>query len=184
MAYTFKNMGSVELLEQMPENANVMIEVDGATKRAPQKNVMAELTAAETLEEVPEGATVLAEVGGEIKRVPGEGLGAAGALIDMPDVVVLSVVAGSLVCNKTFSEIIDLIMNNGLHLIVVAGLGNGYMTLPIQSCVPYDSNGEVIFTSGNDASYIAFIESALLNVTMYMLSDNTITDEAPSAGPS
>ena len=182
MAYTFKNMGSVELLEQMPENANVMIEVDGATKRAPQKNVMAELTAAETLEEVPEGATVLAEVDGEIKRVPGEGLGAAGALIDMPDVVVFGAGAEGFVCNKTFSEIIDLIMNNSLHLMVMAGLGEGYMTLPIQVCVPFDSNGEPTFVSGNDASYIMFNEVVINNAGFYMLSDNTITIQAPSTG--
>lgn len=71
MAYNFKNLADVELLDTMPENAKVIVEVDGATKRAPQQSFVN----AEALEEVPEGATVLVEVNGEIKRVPGSGLG-------------------------------------------------------------------------------------------------------------
>lgn len=38
MAYNFKNLADVELLNTMPEEANVLVEVDGATKRAPMKN--------------------------------------------------------------------------------------------------------------------------------------------------
>ena len=71
MAYNFKNLADVELLDTMPENAKVIVEVDGATKRAPQQSFVN----AEALEEVPEGATILAEVNGEIKRVPSAGLG-------------------------------------------------------------------------------------------------------------
>ena len=36
MAYNFKNLADVELLSTMPETANVLVEVGGTTKRAPQ----------------------------------------------------------------------------------------------------------------------------------------------------
>lgn len=75
MAYNFKNLADVELLEAMPEEANVVVEVNGTTKRAPNIDVEAKIVSSETLEEVPEGATVLAEVSGQIKRVPSAGLG-------------------------------------------------------------------------------------------------------------
>ena len=81
MAYNFKNLADVELLNAMPEEANVVVEVNGKTKRAPQAkvDVTAELVGSEALEEVPEGATVLAEVNGQIKRVPSAGLGGGDA---------------------------------------------------------------------------------------------------------
>lgn len=87
MAYNFKNLADVELLNAMPEEANVLVEVNGTTKRAPQIEIpepideIALIVGSETLEEVPEGATVLAEVNGEIKRVPSNGLGGGKALI-------------------------------------------------------------------------------------------------------
>lgn len=78
MSYNFKNLADVELLSSMPEDASVVVEVNGTTKRAPQVDEMAKLAGVETLTEVPEGATVLAEVNGAIKRVPGAGLGGSG----------------------------------------------------------------------------------------------------------
>lgn len=84
MAYNFKNLADVELLSSMPETANVLVEVGGATKRAPQVqpvDEIAQIVGSETLAEVPEGATVLAEVNGEIKRVPSDGLGGGKALV-------------------------------------------------------------------------------------------------------
>lgn len=75
MAYNFKNLADVELLSSMPENANIIVEVDGATRRAPKEDGIGKLVTVETLDEVPENATVLVEVDGEIKRVPGKGLG-------------------------------------------------------------------------------------------------------------
>lgn len=87
MAYNFKNLADVELLSAMPEEANVLVEVNGKTKRAPQVEIpepideIALIVGSETLEEVPEGATVLAEVNGEIKRVPSDGLGGGKVLI-------------------------------------------------------------------------------------------------------
>lgn len=84
MAYNFKNLADVELLSSMPETANVLVEVGGATKRAPQVqpvDEIAQIVGSETLTKVPEGATVLAEVNGEIKRVPSDGLGGGKALV-------------------------------------------------------------------------------------------------------
>ena len=111
MSYNFKSLGEVELLDNMPEAANVLVEVDGGVRRAPQVkpiDEIAQIVGSETLEEVPEGATVLAEVGGEIKRVPSKGLG-GGSLFDMPDVVVFTTFGSAPICNKTFKEILDLL---------------------------------------------------------------------------
>lgn len=70
MNYEFQTLGSVELLNSMPENAKIIVEVDGATKRAPQVNEIAKIVGSEKLAETPEDAAMLAEVNGEIKRVP------------------------------------------------------------------------------------------------------------------
>lgn len=120
MAYNFKNLADVELLSTMPETANVLVEVDGATKRAPQVQIpepvdeIALIVSSETLEKVPEGATVLAEVNGEIKRVPSNGLG--GGI----DAIVFSVIEAAdaaietptyqTVCNHTLEEVRSLML--------------------------------------------------------------------------
>lgn len=78
MAYNFKNLADVELLNTMPEQANVLIEVNGTTKRAPQVqpvDEIAQIVGSEALEEVPENAKALVEIDGVIKRVPGGALG-------------------------------------------------------------------------------------------------------------
>lgn len=110
MSYTFKNMADVELLGAMPENANVFVEVDGSTRRAPQVkvDVTGELAVTEALEEVPEGATVLAEVNGEIKRVPGSGLGGAAAPIIFSVIEAAEAIdtpTYQTVCNYTLEEV-------------------------------------------------------------------------------
>lgn len=90
MAYNFKNLADVELLSTMPETANVLVEVDGATKRAPKEakvDVSAELVAKEALTEVPEGAEVLGVINGEIKRIPGAGLGESSSEERIPLIV-------------------------------------------------------------------------------------------------
>lgn len=120
MAYNFKNLADVELLNAMPKEANIVVEVAGKTKRAPQVQIpepvdeIALIVSSETLEEVPEGATVLAEVNGEIKRVPSDGLGggidaivfsvieAAGAAIETPTY--------QTVCNHTLEEVRNLML--------------------------------------------------------------------------
>lgn len=114
MSYNFKSLGEVELLGAMPENANVIVEVDGATRRAPQVqvDVTAELTATEALAEVPEGATVLAEVNGEIKRVPGGGLGGNKTIIfsviEAADAI--DTVTYQTVCNRSPAEVCELML--------------------------------------------------------------------------
>lgn len=120
MAYNFKNLADVELLNAMPEEANIVVEVDGKTKRAPQVQIpepvdeIALIVNSETLEEVPEGATVLAEVNGKIKRVPSDRLGggidaiifsaieATGAAIETPTY--------QTVCNHTLEEVRNLML--------------------------------------------------------------------------
>ena len=120
MAYNFKNLADVELLNAMPEEANIVVEVDGKTKRAPQVQIpepvdeIALIVNSETLEEVPEGATVLAEVNGEIKRVPSDGLG--GGI----DTIIFSVIEAAdaavetptyqTVCNHTLEEVRNLML--------------------------------------------------------------------------
>ena len=119
MAYNFKNLADVELLSAMPETANVLVEVDGSTKRAPQVQIpepvdeIALIVSSETLEEVPEGATVLAEVNGEIKRVPSNALGSG------IDAIVFSVIKAAIaietptyqtVCNHTLEEVRNLML--------------------------------------------------------------------------
>lgn len=39
MSYEFKKLGEVEALEEVPEGANALIEVDGAIKRVPGSNL-------------------------------------------------------------------------------------------------------------------------------------------------
>lgn len=120
MAYNFKNLADVELLNAMPEEANIVVEVNGRTKRAPQVQIpepvdeIALIVNSETLEKVPEGATVLAEVNGEIKRVPSDGLG--GGI----DAIVFSVIEAATaaietptyqtVCNHTLEEVRNLML--------------------------------------------------------------------------
>lgn len=119
MAYNFKNLADVELIDTMPETANVLVEVDGATKRAPQVkpvDEIAKIVGSEALTELPETGTVLAEVNGEIKRVTGNALG--GGI----DAVVFSVIeaagAGAdietptyqTVCNHTLEEVRNLML--------------------------------------------------------------------------
>lgn len=113
MSYNFKNIADVELLSTMPENANVLVEVGGATRRAPKEDGIGKLVAVESLAEVPEGATVLVEVDGEIKRVPSDGLGGGKALIikssdfdnAIAGVSAASAAADTYVANMTFDEV-------------------------------------------------------------------------------
>lgn len=115
MSYNFKSLGEVELLNTMPETANVFVEVDGGIRRAPKEDGIGKLVQVEALEEVPEGATVLAEVNGEIKRVPSDGLGGGKALVikssDFDNAmagvsaVVSAAPADTYTANMTFDEV-------------------------------------------------------------------------------
>ena len=121
MAYNFKNLAEVELLGAMPETANVLVEVDGATKRAPKEDGIGKLVSVEALEEVPENATVLAEVNGEIKRVPGSGLGGEKkiifSVIESADAV--DTPTYQTVCNYSNAEVAELIMAGATCVMVL-----------------------------------------------------------------
>ena len=112
MSYNFKSLADVELLNSMPENANVIVEVDGATRRAPKEDGIGKLVAVESLAEVPEGATVLAEVNGEIKRVPGERLGGNKTIIfsviEAADAI--DTVTYQTICNYSPAEVCELML--------------------------------------------------------------------------
>jgi hypothetical protein len=132
MAYNFKNLADVELLNAMPEEANVVVEVNGTTKRAPlpeipEVDVTAELIGSEALEEVPDGATVLAEVNGEIKRVPSAGLGGAGMLIIRHDM-------SEGTANMSYDEVRSAAFDNNLPFCCVIGgyLYDGEMVTRVQ----------------------------------------------------
>lgn len=148
MAYNFKNLADVELLGAMPEEANIIVEVDGKTKRAPQVQIpepvdeIALIVNSETLEEVPEGATVLAEVNGKIKRVPSDGLG--GGI----DAIVFSVIeaataaietpAYQTVCNHTLEEVRNLMLAGAGCILIMppAAMGSDVSTLKADNPTP------------------------------------------------
>ena len=148
MAYNFKNLADVELLNAMPEEANIVVEVDGKTKRAPQVQIpepvdeIALIVSSETLEEVPEGATVLAEVNGEIKRVPSDGLG--GGI----DAIVFSVIEAATeaietptyqtVCNHTLEEVRNLMLAGAGCVLIMpyAAMGSDVSTLQEHGPIP------------------------------------------------
>lgn len=148
MAYNFKNLADVELLNAMPEGANIVVEVDGKTKRAPQVQIpepvdeIALIVNSETLEEVPEGATVLAEVNGEIKRVPSDGLG--GGI----DAIVFSVIEAATaaietptyqtVCNHTLEEVRNLMLAGAGCILIMpyAAMTPAVSTLAVHKPTP------------------------------------------------
>ena len=134
MSYNFKNLADVELLAAMPEDAKVLVEVDGATRRAPKEDGIGKLVSVEALEEVPEGATVLAEVNGEIKRVPGEELGGSKTIIfHVPSENVT-------VCNYSPAEVHELMLARAssmltLDFAAMNGGGNPTVLADIDSSV-------------------------------------------------
>ena len=144
MAYNFKNLADVELLNVMPKTANVLVEVDGTTKRAPQIDEISKIVGSEALTELPETGTVLAEVNGEIKRVPNNRVGGAGTLDEMPGIILLTIDINkkTFSCNKTFKEVLNMIKNSELQLVLVTGILDGYMTMPLQVTLPRNSGGE------------------------------------------
>lgn len=159
MAYNFKSLGEVELLGAMPENANVIVEVDGATRRAPQTqvDVTAELTATEALTEVPEGATVLAEVNGEIKRVPGEGLGGNKTIIfSVIEATKAEAVTYQTVCNYTPAEVGELMMAGAscVMLMPYAAMPASASTLGTVAATPTVVTMQALIgTQADDGSY-------------------------------
>ena len=187
MAYEFKNLADVELLSTMPETANVLVEVDGATKRAPQVKPVDEIekiVTSEALTELPETGAVLAEVNGEIKRVPSNKVGGASTLDEMPGVILftgnvkerVAQPTISFSCNKTFEEALNMIKNGELRLALVYGMLDGYMTIPVIDAIPINSSGPVF---NDTATAIMFHLSS--GPELYLLNDNTVTNTDPFA---
>lgn len=184
MAYNFKNLADVELLSAMPETANVLVEVDGTTKRAPQVDEIKKIVTSEALTELPETGTVLAEVNGEIKRVPSDKVGGASTLDEMPGVILFkadmngrqSSAKPTLSCNKTFKEALNMIKNVELRLALLYGVGEGYMTMPVIGAIPINSSGPVF---NDTATAIVFQLSS--GPELYLLNDNTVTNTDPFA---
>lgn len=145
MAYEFKNLADVELIDTMPETANVLVEVDGATKRAPQVKPVDEIekiVTSEALDEVPVGATVLAEVNGEIKRVPGEELGGKGMVVNFTTDSNSRAIPYTIIADKTYEEI-KLALREGRHVIGIFSEGN--RSLIFNTCGNLESSGPIIF---------------------------------------
>ena len=193
MAYNFKNLADVELLNAMPEEANIVVEVDGKTKRAPQVQIpepvdeIALIVSSETLEEVPEGATVLAEVNGEIKRVPSDGLG--GGI----DAIVFSVIEAATaaietptyqtVCNHTLEEVHNLMLAGaGCVLIAPPPAGATASTLQMHGSTPTVMTMSAAMGMQSDNGSVQFLFMAMNNqVTITYNADGTITNSLLSA---
>lgn len=157
MAYNFKNLADVELLNAMPEEANIVVEVGGKTKRAPQVQIpqpvdeIALIVNSETLEEVPEGATVLAEVNGEIKRVPSNRVGGI-------DTIIFSVIEATdaaietptyqTVCNHTLEEVRNLMLAGASCVLIMpyAAVGAAASTLQAHDPTPTPTPTPTIVT--------------------------------------
>lgn len=184
MSYNFKNLADVELLSSMPETANVLVEVDGATKRAPQVDEIAQIVVSEALEEVPEGATVLGVVNGEIKRIPSAGLGGGKTLVLKSDdfdnalAGVSTVLAAAspvitYTANMTFDEVVEAFASCELLGGYVFGVEND---LPLRF--------EVVYTSYTAVNYVepcvmfmAYTNNS--DIAIYWTASGGISTEAP-----
>lgn len=163
--YEFKSLGNIEQLQEMPENANVIVEVDGAVRRAPKEDGIGKLVETEMLEEVPEGATVLAEVNGKIKRVPGEGLGGGKSIVftvveNTSAVATYGAGAPPLyktVCNCTINEVRELIM---------AGA-------PVVQIIPYEALMRLNMPSALDASGPTPVICTINGITSMLADDGS-----------
>lgn len=190
MAYNFKNLADVELLSSMPETANVLVEVGGATKRAPQVqpvDEIAQIVGSETLTKVPEGATVLAEVNGEIKRVPSDGLGGGGKALVIKSSDFDNAMAGvaattsavTYTANMTYDEAVSALANCKLTDARLFFVENNPTTVP------------VVGTSYDISTYtvpcLVMIVSTMSGTrALYWTTDGGISTTAPesaAAGP-
>ena len=193
MAYNFKNLADIELLSAMPEEANIIVEVDGKTKRAPQVQIpkpvdeIALTASSETLEELPAGATVLAEVNGEIKRVPSDGLG--GGI----DTIVFSVIEAAdaaietptyqTVCNHTLEEVCNLMLAGaGCVLIAPPPAGATASTLAMHGPTPTVMTISAAMGMQLDNGSVQFLFMTMdSQATITYNADGTITNSLLSA---
>lgn len=187
MAYNFKSLGEVELLSAMPENANVLVEVDGATRRAPKEDGIGKLVAVEALEEVPEGATVLAEVNGEIKRVPSDGLGGSNTIIfsviEAADAV--DTTTYQTVCNYTPAEVGELMLAGASCVLIMpyAAMTASASTLGTVAATPTVVTMQALIgTQADDGSYQFMFFSMGGQAIITYAADGTITNSLLSTG--
>ena len=75
MAYEFKKISEVEILNAAPEGATVLGVSDGNVVQMPQPNEIQKLTNVEIFDTVPENATVLGVSNGQVVQMPSGGLG-------------------------------------------------------------------------------------------------------------
>ena len=175
MSYNFKSLADVELLSAMPENAKVIVEVDGATRRAPQVNI----ATSEMLSEVPEGATVLAEVNGEIKRVPGSELGGSKSIIfNVPS-------EGVTECNYSPEEVNELMLAGANCVLIVPYeiiMGSAPTTLDDSGVMPTIMRMTAIMDGqmSDGTSMFMFMSDGLMVQIMYY-SNGTIENSLFSA---
>lgn len=180
----------------MPEEANIVVEVGGKTKRAPQVQIpepvdeIALIVNSETLEEIPEGATVLAEVNGKIKRVPSDGLG--GGI----DAIVFSVIEAATaaietptyqtVCNHTLEEVRNLMLAGAGCVLIMpyAAMAPAVSTLMADKPTPTPTVMTMSAAMGrqSDNGSVQFLFMAMDNqVTITYNADGTITNSLLSA---
>lgn len=170
MAYNFKHLADVELLSNMPKDANVLVEVNGTTKRAPQVDEIAKIIGSKSLNEVPAGATMLAEVNGEIKRVPSEELGEKGMVVNF---TMVNPENRTIAADKTYEEI-RLALREGRHVVGILNIGASEYIFNV--CSQYEDS----MTKGaapTPKGYIVFYSLAsegniIIGITVS--SDNTI----------
>lgn len=193
MAYNFKNLADVELLNAMPEEANVLVEVNGKTKRAPQVQIpepvdeIALIVESETLAELPETGTVLAEVNGEIKRVPSNQVGGI-------DAIIFSVIEAAdaldetptyqTVCNHTPEEVGELMLAGAGCVLIMpyAAMPAAASTLSASGPTPTIVTMQALIGTQADDGSIQFVFSSVLGAaTITYNTDGTIANSLLSA---
>lgn len=141
------------------------------------------LSGVEAVETAGNTANVLVEENGEIKKVPksqfgGGGGAVVGALADMPDVVIVTATETTLSANKTFAEIMSMILDSKVSYAAYCGMGDGFMILPILALAPFSAAGETVLN--DTAEYLMFlIDMNGTQLKFYMQKDGTITPTQP-----
>ena len=71
-----------------------------------------------------------------------------------------------------------MIKNSELQLVLVTGIMEGYMTMPLQVTLPRDSGGQQAL---DDTATNILFQEMKLNFKLYLLNDNTVTFTDPCA---
>lgn len=184
MSYNFKSLGEVELLNTMPETANVFVEVDGGIRRAPQAkpvDEIAQIVGSETLEEVPEGATVLTEVNGEIKRVHGDQVGSSKTIIFsvIEAAVAIDTPTYQTICNYSPAEVGELMLAGASCMLIMpyAAMSASASTLSAVAASPTIVTMQAVLGAQmDDGSYQFMFFSMGDQAIITYAADGTITN--------